>query len=282
MKVLYVDDERSAHINFSSVVEQRKDVSFVKYCFDYNSALDYARENKIDCAFLDVSLGMTISESDENGIKLAQELCSLQPKIEIAFVTGYSEYTKEAYKVGGRAYIEKPYDDDEIDRVVTMMKKLVNPSEKDLTEAFDKNIHIFAKTFGNFDLIIDGVSVHFKNAKAKELLAFLVHQMSGTVNCAQVFCALWEKQEYTKVTSTYVRRTIRALKKELDLYGIGDIILSERNSIALNIKKITCDSYELMHGNELMKNQYHGEYMSQYYWGESYIPILNRIAGIEE
>lgn len=271
MRILYVDDERSAHTNFQYAIKERTDISEVKYFFNYDSAISYARENRIDCAFLDITL------SGKDGITLAKDLCSLQPNIELAFVTGYDEYAREAYKVGGRAYISKPYTEEEINKVLTLMEKLVHPPQKLEDRPYSEITHIFLKTFGTFDLMIDGRPVHFKNAKAKELLAFLAHQMGGTASNAQVFFALWERQEYSRATSTYVRRTVRALKGELEELGIENILISERNSVSLDFKMFHCDAYELLSGNTSAFNRYNGEYMKQYSWGEETIPLLNRI-----
>lgn len=271
MRILYVDDERSAHINFRYSIKDRTDISLVKYCFDYDSSVEYVKENKVDCAFLDVSL------SGKNGIELAKSLCSIQPDIEIAFVTGYDEYAREAYKVGGRAYLSKPYSDEELNRLLTLMEKLVHPPTKMMDKPFNESYYLFAKTFGTFDFMIDGTAMHFKNTKAKELLAFLVNQMGGTATNNQIFYALWENQEYTRNTSSYVRRTVRALKDELDAQGIGDILISNRGSVSVDMKKFTCDSYEVFKGNAAAVNTYNGEYMSQYSWGESAIPLLDRV-----
>lgn len=271
MRILYVDDERSAHINFYHITKEHLDISNVEFCFDYKSAMAYAREHRLDCAFLDVSL------PDVDGITLGKDLQLIQPWIELVFITGYDEYAREAYKVGGRAYLTKPYSHDEMKQVLFLMEKLVHSPRQVVEKSYSESTHIFAKTFGLFDLMIDGYPVHFKSSKAKELMAYLVHQMGGTATNAQVFFALWEQQEYSRNTSTYVRRTLRALKEELEELGIEDILISRRNNIGVDVRKFTCDVYELMEGNAVAMRKYNGQYMSQYAWGEETIPLLDRI-----
>lgn len=287
MKVLYVDDEGSAHKNFFYATKDRLDVASVKFLFDSESAVEYVENNKIDCAFLDVEL------PGADGISLAIKLRNIQPNIEVAFVTAHEEFAREAYRAKGRAYISKPYSSEEINEALDVIERLVHPSRMnanknkdkeldksqniDFVEGDGKTTHIYAKTFGAFDFMIDGYPVHFRNAKAKELLAFLIHQMGGTATNAQIFFALWECQEYTNATSTYVRRTIRALKEELERLGILNILRVERNSISLDYKKVKCDSYEFFKGNKQAINMYNGEYMKQYAWGEDTIALLNRV-----
>lgn len=272
MKILYVDDERSAHTIFQYATMDYGDFCEVSYHFNYDSAMEYARNNEIDCAFLDISL------PGKDGIQLAKDLQQLQPKIEFAFVTGFDEYAREAYKVGGRAYLTKPYSNDELHSVLELMKRLCHPPEVLVEPVRKVTPHISAKTFGFFDFMLDGKPVYFRNAKAKELLAYLVHHMGSSVSSAQVFFALWERQEYTRTTSTYVRRTIRALRNELESVGVDDILVVNRNSISLVQDKITCDAYDLLNGSAKAAALFNDEYMGQYSWGESTIPLLQRAA----
>lgn len=276
MKVVYVDDEQGSHINFSYSVNGRQDISSIMHFFDAQTCVDYAKSNKIDCAFLDINLGTS------SGIDLARDLKKIQPKIEVVFITSYDEFAREAYKVGGRGYLSKPYSDDELDEVIIRVTRIVKPTFKSIASPLNAEIftyapHIFARTFGNFDLQIDGNTVHFKNAKAKELLALLVNQMGGTVSNAQIFFALWERQEYSQTTSTYVRRTIRSLKNELEREGIDHILISKRNSICIDVNTIDCDYYSLVNGSRHALLTFNGQYMTQYSWGEETLPIIERM-----
>lgn len=272
MKIIYVDDERSAHVNFEFNIKERTDISDVVYFKDYKEPLEYAGMHRVDCAFLDIDL------PGGSGIELAKELKAIQPDMEFVFITSHDEFAREAYKVGGRGYLSKPYDDDELDEAITRVRKLVKtPAPSFVGEKTISIPHVYARTFGNFDLLLDGRPVHFKNTKAKELLAFLVHQMGGTATNAQIFFALWERQEYTKTTSTYVRRTIRSLKEELAGFGLEHILISKRNSICIDVGMISSDYYDLLQGNQFIMRQYNGRYMSQYAWGEETIPTIDRV-----
>lgn len=122
--------------------------------------------------------------------------------------------------------------------------------------------------------MMDGVPLLFKNSKAKELLAILVDYRGGSATNNQVFQKLWEEKEYSTSTSTYARRTIRDLKAQLAEFGISDLISSGRNSININSWKFTCDYYEVMQGNVDFAYEYNGYYMTQYYWAEETIPLI--------
>lgn len=142
---------------------------------------------------------------------------------------------------------------------------------------------IIMKTFGNFDLLVDKHPVAFKNAKAKELLAFLVCQYGSTASGAQIFFSLWDHLEYSATTSTYVRRTVRALKEELEGLGIGDVFIANRNCYSVDTSRFACDYYDLMSGSQDVAHLYNGEFMRQYSWGELTIPLIERkVASLNE
>ncbi len=272
LNILYVDDERSAHTIFRHSLGVYQDMVDVSYHFDYQSAMAYAQQHEIDCAFLDISL------TDRDGIALARDLRGLHPRIEFAFITGYDEFARAAYEVGGRAYLTKPYGREELHQALALMQRLTQPWLTQRPQGIPNHPHIFMKTFGSFDLLIDGVPVYFKHSKAKELLAYLVHQVGGSVTSAQVFYTLWDHQAYTRDNSTYVRRTLRLLKEELESLGISHILISMRNSIRVDTQYFFCDAYGLLHGNQQAIDAFAGVYMRQYPWAEMGLPLLKKAA----
>lgn len=270
MTVLYVDDERSAHTIFRHSLGTYADIMDVSYHFDYNSAIDYAKSHQIDCAFLDITL------VGQDGIALARALRELQPNIEFAFITGYDEFARAAYDVGGRAYLTKPYSKDALHAALGLMERLIHPWVMETPGLNCLPPLIFAKTFGSFDLLVNGVPLHFKHVKAKELLAYLIHQMGGFVTSAQVFYALWDRQTYTRDNSTYVRRTIRTLREELKSFGLEDILVVQRNAIRVDIRLFSCDAYALLSGSTQAADAFDGAYMSQYPWAQASLTLLER------
>lgn len=67
-----------------------------------DEALKYAERNRIDIAFLDVEL------FGESGIDLAEKLIHMNPRTNIIFLTGHSEYAGDALKLHCSGYIMKP------------------------------------------------------------------------------------------------------------------------------------------------------------------------------
>lgn len=135
---------------------------------------------------------------------------------------------------------------------------------------------IFARTFGNFDLFIDGKAMIFKSAKAKELLAYLVDRQGGTVNTGQIIATLWEHRPNDEATQNLCSKISKTLQAELNAQGAGEILVQSRGVKRLDIEKFECDLYQLLNGDPGISQKYLGEYMSEYAWAEYRNAVLQK------
>ena len=100
--VILVDDEEiSLEVNVPMMRQILPDAE-IRGFSDSRSALEYASQNKIDAAFLDIDLFR------ESGLDLAQKLEELFPNINIIFLTGHPEFMHEAFMMHASGYILKP------------------------------------------------------------------------------------------------------------------------------------------------------------------------------
>ena len=118
MNIIVVDDEKLA---FESTVEAIINAQPDAKIFDFRKtaeALECLKNNLCEIAFLDIEMrGMT-------GIELAKKFKDINPKINIIFVTGYSDYMKEAFEMHASGYILKPPTKEMIEKEI---KNLRNP-----------------------------------------------------------------------------------------------------------------------------------------------------------
>ena len=93
MRILCVDDEQlMLKMLEMAVKEARPDAEVTAYRKQAD-LLEDARKNGCDIAFLDIHMrGM-------NGVELAKELKMVNPRMNIIFVTGFSEYTGDAMRL---------------------------------------------------------------------------------------------------------------------------------------------------------------------------------------
>ena len=123
-----------------------------------------AKSNSIDVAFLDIQTG------GMSGLELALELKRLQPGVHIIFVTGFSQYAVDAFAMHASGYLLKPATEEAVLRELTF-----------LYQEREASARVRVKTFGGFDVYVDGEPLRFGRAKSKELFAYLVDRRGSSV-----------------------------------------------------------------------------------------------------
>ena len=118
MIAIAVDDEVLMLGALVAAVEASPDIASVTKFSDCESALEYAQNNPIDIAFLDINMrGM-------GGLALAERIVAARPGCKIVFCTGYEEYAISAFKLHASGYLMKPisaeYVQGEIDNIKGM------------------------------------------------------------------------------------------------------------------------------------------------------------------
>jgi hypothetical protein len=136
----------------------------------------------------------------------------------------------------------------------------------DLNKVPDKGI--FARTFGHFDLFVNGLPIVFSSSKEKELMALLIDRNGGTLSTAEAIRYLWENETASERVSSRYRKLAMKLKNTLTKYGIEHILINNHGIRSINVSAITCDYYELLAGNENYIKHFHNSYMSDYSWAE--------------
>ena len=204
--------------------------------FEYpDELLGDAKENGCDIAFLDIHM------SEMTGVELAKELKAVNPKMNIIFVTGFSEYAGDAMELHASGYIMKPVTKEKVERELCDLRFPIEPKS---------NALLRVQCFGNFDVFTpDGAHVRFERSKAKEVFAYLVHKQGSSCTTREIFAAIFEDEPYEKklqnLLQTYIYAMIKSLKAVLD-----------------------CDYYRFMELDAGAVNAYQNEYMSQYYWAD--------------
>ncbi len=155
-------------------------------------------------------------------------------------------------------------------RVISVIEtdKLRSLTEKEIFQVSrtgSQPTKIEVRTFGYFDVFVDGQPVVFHSGKAKELLAYLVDRRGAFASASEIIAALWENEPANKVTRSRCRKTVMRLLDELRNYGIDNIVETADNGSRRIIPElVTCDYYEYLSGKPEYQNLFHGAYMSNY------------------
>lgn len=245
MNVIVVDDER---IVLSAEVSTIKRVLPNAQIHSYQKAKDaieFAEKNRIDIAFLDINIkGIT-------GIELAKGLQNCNPKINIIFCTGYSEYSLDAHELYCSAYLMKPITDEKLKIALEHLRYSLSDKIKGLR----------VQCFGNFEVYKDGEPIKFKNKKTKELFAYLIDRRGATASTREIMTALYEEND----KESYIRNLRADLNSTFEGIGLSEALVRSGGDIGVNMEKIDCDYYDYLDGH---KTLFRGEYMTQYSFGE--------------
>ena len=205
------------------------------------------------------------------GKELLPYLAENYPEMPLIVISGYRDfdYVKQAISAAAIDYILKPFDEDDIKR--SLQRAMAQGGVE------NKRERLKIRCFPRFELIIDDKPMAFKSKKAKELLAYLVHNQGCWINIGTLVYDLfgdWNE----KSSKSHFRVVLARLKKELSDYGIENIIETKYGAVRVNISEDICDYYLFLRGNHHL---FHGEYMIDYSWAEEENVRLGRICSSE-
>ncbi len=255
LKVICVDDERPALQQILSLCAGNPDISDIQGFSGARDALAWVKDHPCDLALLDIQMpGM-------DGILLAKKIRETQPGTDIVFVTGHARYAVDAWSVHARGYLLKPVSPERLKTETEYILSIRKPEKPAQSKP-----HIEVRTFGGFDVLVDGETVHFQRTKAKELLACLVEKQGAGITREQAYCILWEDAHYDRPAQKQLDVVIRSLRGTLTEYGIAEILDMQRGAIRIDPRTFSCDMYRLLRGDVNAVSEYRGEYMSSYTW----------------
>ena len=248
MRIIAVDDEKIALEALScaikAIVSEDEVVSF-RYPED---AIEYAKENLCDIAFLDVEMvGM-------NGVELAEELKKLNNEINIVFCTGYGNYRDAAFDLHASGYLMKPITPEKIKRELENLRRPISEKKK-----------LKVQTFGNFEVYINGKPLNFKYRRTKELFAYLVDRAGAMCSVGEIIGILFEDEGGRE---DYFQKLRRDLLSTLEDVGCANAIIHKRGMLGVVVTELQCDYYDYLNHKKDLAISYFGEYMSQYSFAE--------------
>jgi len=261
MKILIVDDERNVLRDFISEAEELQGIEQILPFDDPRAALQYVADGgEVDLAFLDINM------PEIDGIELMKRLRALRPELFITFLTAYSSYALDALELEANGYVLKPFDRREIQTILQKYQRIRKPKPS--------QPRIVIRTFGRFDLFVDGAAVHFSSSKAKELLALLVDKAGGNVSMDYLICHLWEDRPLDDKVKALYRIALKNLRETLKTVGAEEILRESRNSRSIDTAKISCDYFRLLKDDPDTWKLFDERYMEQYSWAEETLAYL--------
>lgn len=253
MTILAVDDRTEELQVLSEMIAILKPEEEVISFQSSLEALAEARNREIDIAVLSASL------PELSCIDLGQYLQDLYPLINLIYVADTPDLSYEALSQHASGYLINPVKEE----------KLRHEFEDLRHPDIQKNQkRVFAQTFGNFDLFVDGKPVAFKYSKTKEIVALLINNRGAQTSNGEIIATLWEDDGDPEKKASYLSNLRQDLQNTFNKLKLNGIILKQRGSLAIAKEKIECDLYDWLEKKLDSKYQYLGDYMNQYSWPE--------------
>lgn len=130
------------------------------------------------------------------------------------------------------------------------------------------------RTFGYFDVFVNGKPIAFRNKKSKELFALLTDRRGGFITSEEAIGFLWEDEPVSPVTLARYRKVALRLKNILEEYGISDVVESVDGKRRIVPEKVQCDLYDYLSGKEEYAQLFKGSYLTNYSWSENTLAEL--------
>ena len=240
-----------------------------------------------DVVFSDIEMpGMS-------GLEFAVKLKQLCPHTILIFVTAYSQYALDAFRLHVHGYILKPLTEDRVrEELAYAMKEgrknsdTNNSIEKndplDTNDSVDpvglqeiksrskrnRDEKMQVQCFGAFEVFWKGMPLMFSRGQTKELFAYLIDRKGNSCREEEIAGVLWPEEENVNERKSRIRILISDLKRILGSINRENLIIRRGGQIAVLKEEIDCDYYRMLAGDMDAVNAYQGEYMAQYSWAE--------------
>ncbi|MBE5808102.1 MAG: response regulator [Clostridiales bacterium] len=200
MLIYAIDDE--AHmltLLHRAIAEAAPDAQIRDYPLSMDALAALRAGDRPDVVFADIEM------PPPNGLEFAVALKKLSPDTKLVFVTGYSEYAAEAYRLHAEGYIMKPVPAERVSEELELMDLL------DTTSGEKLNV----RCFGYFDVFWKGEPLVFARSRTKELFAYLVDRTGSACRAEEVIAALFENTDTEEMKQA--KQNLRNLINDLPL-----------------------------------------------------------------
>ena len=264
MRIIALDDKPLQRRALMGAISEAAPDAEITACASAEEVLALDALDSYDVAFVDIDMpGMS-------GIELARELKRTHPRLNVVFVTAYSQFMSDAFELHSSGYLMKPIT---ASKVRTELEDLRRPP---ITSAENS---LFVKCFGDFEVFIGGRPAAFERKKTKELFAYLVDRRGAMCSMADIAAVFWENRSGRMSQQSFLRTLVADLRTTLESAGFPDVIIKRRGEIGLRTDAFECDYYSYLDGNPEAIAAWHGEYMRQYSWAELTAASLSQALG---
>lgn len=278
LKVIIVDDEHLALKKMEKLLMEQVVNNFqmdlVGVFNDPYSALEAARRESIDLAFLDIEM------PEINGFELAERLMQMNPDLHIIFVTAYQEYAVKAFEMNALDYLLKPVHHSRLTKTLQRVAQYVALSAAS-SGSTKQAMLCCLQRLQYIDANESVQSFTWRTLKAQELLAYMVHHHDNTLSKELLIELLWPDYDTERATAQLytavyqIRKIIKATGLDLELKHKDEGYRLVLGNLQLDVQKwedsvrqAPAVTSESLHQHLSIMRMYMGDYLEEhrYFW----------------
>lgn len=228
IRIAAVDDEYHILERFERMIGEFDELELCGLYTSSNELLQCQDLNLLDVVFLDIEMpGM-------QGIALSNLILEKNPQISIVFMTAFAQYAAQAFEINAVDYLLKPVSKERLEKTIGrfMSRKT----------AKKQSARPFVQCFGEFEIFVNEEILIWKNSKAKEILAYLIHKKGVPQSWEKIVDAVWPEYNPSKAHANF-NATMYLLRRILAEGGIDHILENKRGNYRIRKDELFCDVY---------------------------------------
>ena len=297
MKAIYIDDEQYNHIYLKRLADEIGGIELVKTYQNAVGVVEECAEILPDIAFVDIEI------PGVDGLELAERLQNALPQIDVVFVTAFSRYAVEAFRVNALDYLLKPVDKAELIRVIEKVKKRGQRdiltggagrgrrgTGQDADRGPDHGKELVCLGRMGIRSNIGYTDIEWITKKSQELFAYLLLNHGRAVDKWVLCDLLWPDVENEKVV-TNLHTTVYRLKNTLRTVDAPVSVTSSIGHYRLTLENCRADFIEFEREAEQIADGAESSlqnllrlermYGGELFGGNDYIWAMDRAATLE-
>lgn len=242
MKVILLDDEDNALELLEMILTDIGGIEIIDTYLSPFAFLEGMQKLKWsghlpDAVFVDIEM------PDMFGLEVAEKVHEIDAKVQVIFVTAYSEYAIQAFEVHAQDYILKPASKERIEKTLNHIRMLTGKA--DVNNGAESEIQI--QCMGEFAIFRNREMerVKWRTSKARELCAYLLHEHNRIV-ATDTLLELFFENEDSEKSKVYLYSTVSYVRKIFNQLGFPNALQKLEDGYVINVSGIQCDYLELL------------------------------------
>jgi len=234
-KIIYlVDDELTSLMLGKKILAEHYKVFIMD---SGNACLELLEKNIPDLILLDIVM------PNMNGydvIKIIKSKAETKD-IPVIFLTGKTDEDNEleGLSLGAIDYITKPFSASILLKRVEIHLNMAQKIKKYV--GINSNKRVRVQALGKFEVLVDEEPISFARSKTSELFAYLISRKGKLCANDEIIGVIWQGKENSPALQSNFRNLVADLIKTFRALNIEDIIIKERNALAVAPDKLSCD-----------------------------------------